>query len=101
VKRRWLLHLLIVAFLWVVLTRFTEIESLLKTLAQGKWQWVSVMHCPDLCLGNCGSISAQSISRLARPFGLEDRLFTLIILSLRKHHRLNLCLPECTCYVKW
>jgi uncharacterized protein (TIRG00374 family) len=42
VKRRWLLHLLIVAFLWVVLTRFTEIENLLKTLAQGKWQWVLV-----------------------------------------------------------
>jgi len=41
-KRRWLLWLLIVAFLWVVVSRFTEIEKLSRTLAQGQWQWVLV-----------------------------------------------------------
>jgi phosphatidylglycerol lysyltransferase len=39
-KRRWLLWLLIIAFMWVVITRFTEIENLAETLAQGRWQWV-------------------------------------------------------------
>jgi uncharacterized protein (TIRG00374 family) len=39
-KRRWLLWLLIIAFVWVVITRFTEIENLAETLAQGRWQWV-------------------------------------------------------------
>jgi phosphatidylglycerol lysyltransferase len=39
-KRRWLFWLLIVAFLWVVVTRFTEIEKLVETLVQGQWQWV-------------------------------------------------------------
>ena len=39
-KRRWLFRLLIVAFLWVVISRFTEIEKLTQTLIQGQWQWV-------------------------------------------------------------
>ena len=39
-RRRWLLWLLIIAFVWVVITRFTEIQKLADTLAQGLWQWV-------------------------------------------------------------
>ena len=41
-KRRWFFWLLIIAFLWVVISRFTEIEKLIQTLAQGQWQWVLV-----------------------------------------------------------
>jgi phosphatidylglycerol lysyltransferase len=39
-RRRWLFWLLIIAFVWVVVSRFTEIEKLVETLAQGQWQWV-------------------------------------------------------------
>ena len=39
-RRRWLFWILAVAFLWLVLSRFTELKSLLTTLAQGQWQWV-------------------------------------------------------------
>jgi phosphatidylglycerol lysyltransferase len=39
-KRRWILWLLIIIFVWVVVTRFTEIEKLALTLAHGKWEWV-------------------------------------------------------------
>ena len=39
-KRRWILWLLIIGFVWLVFSRLTEIENLLKTLAQGKWTWV-------------------------------------------------------------
>ena len=39
-KRRWILWLLIIAFAWVVITRFTEIQKLLDVLGQGQWQWV-------------------------------------------------------------
>ena len=39
-KRRWLLWLLIIAFVWVVISRFTEVEKLIETLAQGQWEWV-------------------------------------------------------------
>jgi uncharacterized protein (TIRG00374 family) len=39
-KRRLLFWLLIIAFVWVVISRFTEIEKLIETLAQGQWEWV-------------------------------------------------------------
>lgn len=39
-KRRWILWLLIIGFVWLVFSRFNEIEKLAKTLAQGQWQWV-------------------------------------------------------------
>jgi phosphatidylglycerol lysyltransferase len=39
-KHRWIFWLLIIAFVWVVVTRLTEIEKLANTLAQGKWEWV-------------------------------------------------------------
>ncbi len=39
-KRRWILWLLIIAFVWLVITRFTEIQKLLDILARGRWQWV-------------------------------------------------------------
>lgn len=35
-----LFGVLVVAFLWVVLTHLSEIEKLANTLAQGQWQWV-------------------------------------------------------------
>jgi phosphatidylglycerol lysyltransferase len=40
VKRRWILWLLIIGFIWLVVTRFTEIEKLAATLAGGQWEWV-------------------------------------------------------------
>ena len=39
-KRRWILWFLIIAFIWLVITRFTEVQKLAATLAQGQWQWV-------------------------------------------------------------
>ena len=39
-KRRWLLIILTVLFLWLVISRFIELEQLRNTLAQGKWGWV-------------------------------------------------------------
>jgi uncharacterized protein (TIRG00374 family) len=39
-KFRWFLWLLVVAFIWLIISRFAEIEILTKTLRQGRWQWV-------------------------------------------------------------
>jgi phosphatidylglycerol lysyltransferase len=39
-KRRWLLWLLVIGFMWLVFSRFAEIEKLVRILAQGKWPWV-------------------------------------------------------------
>ena len=41
-QRRVLLWLLLIAFVWVVVTRVTEIQSLAQTLARGIWGWVVV-----------------------------------------------------------
>ena len=38
--RRLLYWLLTLAFIWVVANRFREIQKLLHTLAQGRWQWL-------------------------------------------------------------
>lgn len=38
-KKRWIVLILTVLFLWVVVTRFTELEQLKNTLAQGRWDW--------------------------------------------------------------
>ncbi|MFN8486879.1 MAG: flippase-like domain-containing protein [Caldilineaceae bacterium] len=38
--RRWLYWLLILGFIWVVASRFREIQRLLHTVTQGRWQWV-------------------------------------------------------------
>lgn len=39
-KRRWILIILTVLFLWFVVSRFTEIRQLRDTLLAGKWWWV-------------------------------------------------------------
>ena len=39
-KRRWIFWLLIIIFIWLVVTRFTEIEKLAFTLTHGKLEWV-------------------------------------------------------------
>src|SRR4051812_22436443 len=38
--RRWLFRLLIIAGVWVGVSRFTEVEQLARTLERGQWQWV-------------------------------------------------------------
>lgn len=41
-KFRWIIWILVITFLWIVVSRFTEIEQLAKTLAEGEWQWVGI-----------------------------------------------------------
>jgi len=40
--RRWLLLAFLVALALVVITRFVEIERVVRTLLRGQWQWVAV-----------------------------------------------------------
>jgi uncharacterized protein (TIRG00374 family) len=39
--RRWILPLAVVAFLWVIIARRTELDELARTLALGRWPWVA------------------------------------------------------------
>ncbi len=38
--RRWLFWILIAAFVWLAVSRFTEAERLVAALVQGEWPWV-------------------------------------------------------------
>ncbi len=40
-KRRVIFWVLLIAFLWVLATRFVEIKNLITTLATGQWQWIA------------------------------------------------------------
>lgn len=40
--RRWLLLLLLIGFVALVTSRFTDAKQLVRTLSQGQWQWVLV-----------------------------------------------------------
>ena len=39
-KKRWILIILTIVFLWIVVSRFTELEQLKTTLTQGQWSWI-------------------------------------------------------------
>ncbi len=39
--RRWIFPLAVIAFLWVVIARRTELDGLARTLARGQWPWVA------------------------------------------------------------
>lgn len=38
--KRWLIWLLIITFLWMVVSRIAEIQNLALALARGQWQWI-------------------------------------------------------------
>lgn len=39
-NRRWLLWIFTIAFVWVVITRFAQIQKLAQIIAEGQWNWV-------------------------------------------------------------
>jgi phosphatidylglycerol lysyltransferase len=39
-KKRWIVLVVTVLFIWLVVSRFTELEQLKSTLAQGQWGWI-------------------------------------------------------------
>lgn len=41
-KRQWLLWALLIAFIWIVVSRLAEIRQLAQILAQGQWGWIAL-----------------------------------------------------------
>lgn len=48
-KRRWLLWVLVITFVWLVINRLADIENLLLTLSQGIWLWVLAAAGVQVC----------------------------------------------------
>lgn len=44
-KLRWVIWFLVIAFLWLVISRLAEIETLISVIRQAKWEWVLVAAC--------------------------------------------------------
>ncbi len=40
--RRLILWVLIIGFIWIIISRFTEIQKLAQTVMQGKWEWIAI-----------------------------------------------------------
>ncbi|MCC6148318.1 MAG: lysylphosphatidylglycerol synthetase family protein [Anaerolineaceae bacterium] len=38
---RWVFWLLVLVFIWLVVSQFTGLEKLLKVLEEGRWQWIA------------------------------------------------------------
>ncbi len=41
-RRRWIFWVLVIVFVWVVISRMSEIRKLAETLVGGQWQWVAI-----------------------------------------------------------
>jgi uncharacterized protein (TIRG00374 family) len=73
--RRTLFWLLVIAFLWIVITRLTEIQSLAETLAQGQWQWVLAAFWLQLLYY---TLVAASYQAAFKAVGVNSRVLHLI-----------------------
>lgn len=78
-KKRWIVLLLTVLFLWVVISRFTELEQLKSTLAQGQWGWVAAALLTQMLYYVVFTASYQSAFDTV---GLRARTRDLIPLTL-------------------
>ncbi|HEX9118630.1 MAG TPA: lysylphosphatidylglycerol synthase transmembrane domain-containing protein, partial [Anaerolineae bacterium] len=66
-KRRWLYYLLIIVFLAIVVSRFTEATKLVRTLAAGQPQWIAV------------AFLVQAVYYVVFPYMFQSALWTVEI----------------------
>lgn len=78
-RRQWLFWLLLTALLWLVISRFTEIETLLGTLRQGRWLWILLAGI--LQAGYYGLYAALVYSAFY-AVGVTARLRNLLFVTL-------------------
>jgi phosphatidylglycerol lysyltransferase len=76
---RWIFGLLIVVFIWLVVTRFTQIEELVKTLAQGRLEWVLAAALIEVVHYVAVAATYQSAFRTVE---IQSRLLDLIPVTL-------------------
>jgi phosphatidylglycerol lysyltransferase len=79
VKKRWIILVLTVLFLWVVISRFTQLEQLKTTLAQGQWTWVLLALFSQLVYY---PVFAGSYQAAFHTVGIQTRTRDLIPVTL-------------------
>jgi phosphatidylglycerol lysyltransferase len=77
-KRRWIFWILVVLFIWVVISQLSAIRKLVETLLQGEWQWVVIAALTQVVY----YINYAAIYRSAfQTVGLKSRLVDLVPLT--------------------
>jgi len=74
-KRSWLLWLLMAAFIWLAIAHLTQIEKLIETFLQGKWQWVVMAICLEMIYF---VVFTASYQLAFFTVGIKSRLFNLV-----------------------
>ena len=70
-KRRWIYWLLVLAFLWIVFSRFNELSDFSQIIAQGRFQWVLVAIALQIFQY---LISSASFRTAFSTVGIESRI---------------------------
>lgn len=78
-KKDWVVFALTALFLWVVLSRFTELEQLKDTLAKGQWGWVLAAALLQVVYY---TVFASSYQAAFYTVGIQTRIRDLIPLTL-------------------
>jgi phosphatidylglycerol lysyltransferase len=76
---RWIFGFLMIGFIWVVVTRFTQVETLMKTLAQGRLVWILAALLFQVI--NYAVLTATNQSAFS-TVGVQSRLLDLIPVTL-------------------
>jgi phosphatidylglycerol lysyltransferase len=77
-KRRWIFWILVVLFIWVVISQLSAIRKLVETLQGGQWQWVAIAALTQVVY----YINYAAIYRSAfLTVGLKSRLIDLVPLT--------------------
>lgn len=83
---RWIFWILAVIFVWLVVSRFTELEKLLQTLAGGRWQWVVVAAALQLAYYSTYSLLYQcafdTVEVRSRARDLLPVMFASVFMNL-------------------
>jgi glycosyltransferase 2 family protein len=88
-KRRWIFWILVIVFLWVVISRFSQIKNLYESMLQGQWQWVVVAIGLQFIYFTTFSGLYQSSFQIV---GVESKLFELIPVTFSALF-MNLAIP--------
>ena len=78
-KKRWILLVLMVLFLSVIVSQFTELKQLKTTLAQGQWNWVLAALLLQIAYY---TVLASSYQAAFYTVGIQTRTLDLIPLTL-------------------
>jgi uncharacterized protein (TIRG00374 family) len=81
-RYRWIFWLLIIAFVWFIVTRQTEIKNLIHVLSQGQWQWILAAVLLQILFFVFYALTIQSSYFAVETQGRFLEILPLIVISV-------------------